>query len=176
MRAASTWTLRPTMSRPRCSAWRNLGRVGKRISRPGGSWKILLVISSAWCPSTARLSRHRLTHGKSKQHMKGACGYVFRDGHLYFLSICQGSAPGTSPTGRDGCAAAACGPPEAGQGTQGPTPSGAAAHPQALPAGCASERPYALAEVGLRRKDMGGREPLASAQNEQRLRACRVVE
>src|SRR5882724_2222324 len=174
MRAASTWTLRPTMSRPRCSAWRNLGRVGKRPSRPGGSWKIPAVISSAWCPSTARLSRHRLTHGKSKQHMKGACGYVFRDGHLCFLSVCQGPSAGTPPTGRDGCAAA-CGPPEAGQGTQAPTPPGAAAPPQALPARCASERPYALAEVG-RRKDMGEREPLASAQNEQRLRACRVVE
>ena len=60
---------------------RNSGRVGKRPSRPGGSWKIPVVTSSAWCPSTARLSRHRPTYGKSKQHMEGADRYVFRAGH-----------------------------------------------------------------------------------------------
>jgi hypothetical protein len=35
---------------------------------------------------------------------------------------------------------------------------------------------YALADVGLGRKDMGERALLANAQNEQRLRACRAVE
>ena len=51
-----------------------LEKFGARRKASIQTWWVMedpVVTSSAWCPSTARLSRHRPTYGKSKQHMEG---------------------------------------------------------------------------------------------------------